>query len=523
MRSVAQWTVFEIGLRADRDYADPFWDVDVEVHFRDASGRTKVVNAFWDGASHWRVRFSPDALGPWQWETSCSRTADVGLHGQGGEFECVPYEGDNPLYRRGAVRLSPNRRHLVWANGDPFFWLADTAWNGVLRATETDWERYLDVRRQQEFTAVQFVSTEWRGGRRLLGEERAYTGTERIRVHPGFFRRRDGKVAAINSAGLIAAPVILWALGEDDPGQSLPEEDAVRLARYIVARWGAYHVVWFLGGDGNYLGEKAERWRRIGRAAFPGSRDRLVTMHPCGQTWVAPEFRGEPWYDFVGYQSGHGSSEEHLDWLVAGPPATDWPTDPPLPIINLEPNYEGHPSYHANRTFAAHEVRRAACWSLLVSPPAGVSYGTNPIWVWSARGEIPEGHDSIGHVASWQDGLDLPGIASMSRLRSFFETLPWWTLRPAPDLLIVQPGDEDSECFVAAALSQDGDIAVAYTPTPDPLHLNVDLLPNRPVVCWYDVRTGEWTDACAVPDESGVIAPPGEGDWLLCVRGHRGE
>ena len=68
-----------------------------------------------------------------------------------GDFQCVPYSGDNPLYRFGPPRMSADRRHLVHAgrppegapaagastsgDGVPFFWLADTVWNGPLLAT----------------------------------------------------------------------------------------------------------------------------------------------------------------------------------------------------------------------------------------------------------------------------------------------------------------------------------------------------------------------------------------------------
>jgi hypothetical protein len=191
------------------------------------------------------------------------------LHGQTGSFRCVPYEGDNPLYRHGALRLSSDRRFFVHADGTPFFWLADTAWNGVLKAKPDDWERYLQIRRQQGFTVIQFVSTHWRAfPQDAFGE----TGFTRARTAfastPIFFQRLDGKVAAINRHGLIAAPVLLWALRPPSPAAVLSDDDLIRLARYLVARWGAYQVVWILGGDGDYRGEKAERWKRIGRAVF---------------------------------------------------------------------------------------------------------------------------------------------------------------------------------------------------------------------------------------------------------------
>ena len=88
------------------------------------------------------------------------------------------------------------------------------AWNAALLATREDWQHYIDVRTLQGFTAVQWVATEWRaspGGDRL--NERAYTGNERIAINPAFFQRLDEKAVALNRAGLLSVPVLLWSIG----------------------------------------------------------------------------------------------------------------------------------------------------------------------------------------------------------------------------------------------------------------------------------------------------------------------
>jgi len=521
MTEIPQWTVFEAALESQRDYDNPFWDATPQVRFCAPSGAEQTIDAFWDGGRMWRVRFCPDEVGEWEWASELSDPSDTGLHGRQGAFRCVPYAGDNPLYERGPLQLSENRRYLMHADGTPWFWLADTAWNGVLRSKEKeqgeDWQRYLQVRREQGFTAIQFVSTQWRGCTRDPQGETAFTGTEGIRVNPRFFQRLDPKVAAINEQGLVAAPVLLWALTENDPGQTLAETDAVRLVRYLIARWGAHQVVWILGGDGDYRGKRAERWRRIGNAAFGDRHDRLVTMHPCGQTWVGDEFRGQAWFDFIGYQSGHGDSREHLQWLVAGPPASGWRKDPPLPAINLEPNYETHPSYHSGRRFTDFEVRRAAYWSLLIAPTAGVTFGHNSIWVWSEEPEVPEGHPSIGAVSPWHEGLDTPGVRSMAVMRQFFDALPWWRLRPAPELLTKQPGERDPHRFVAAAKAEDGILAVAYLPEGGKVWLNLEAVDRPTPARWFNPCTGEWADAGTVVEATHTITAPDNGDWVLCV------
>ena len=49
-------------------------------------------------------------------------------------------------------------------------------------------------------------------------------------------------------------------------------------------------------------------------------------------------------------------------------------------------------------------------------------------------------------------------------LRRLFDDVPWWRLRPAPELLTEQPGERDPRLFVAAARTVEGTLALVYFP-----------------------------------------------------------
>ncbi len=513
--------VTEVVLQARESYSDPVRQQSVRAAWHGPDGAVHEVEGFWDGGHTWRVRFAASTPGVWAYETRCSDGHDDGLAGHTGSVAYGPADADLPLWSHGPLRVAPDGHHLEHADGTPFLWLCDTAWNGVLKAATADWERYLARRKEQGFTAVQFVLTHWRAFAEDDRGERAFSAGDAMQVNPAFFQRLDAKVAAVNRAGLLAAPVLLWAIrasGDLNPGYSLSEEDAVVLARYMVARYGAYQVAWFLGGDGDYRDDKAERWRRIGRKVFGERHDGLVTMHPQGVQWVGAEFRGEPWFDFIGYQSGHGDSESDLRWLTQGPPAQDWQTEPIRPIINLEPNYEGHVSYHARRRFTDREVRRGLYWSLLVSPTAGVTYGHHGIWPWMEEPGVPMDHPSSGEAPPWHVALESPGATSVAHLRRFLDGLPWWRLRPAPELLIEQPGDARVEAFVAVSATPERDTVVAYLPLGGEIVLRVSQLPAGRQARWYDPAGGRWVEGGSLPagDEFAAVAP-GDGDWVLVL------
>ena len=517
---VPLWGRFEAALTASGDYENPLAQVNLAVEFVSPSGKRHAAVGFWDGGRTWRVRFCPGETGRWTWQSRCKE--DKGLGGRTGEFTCAALRCDNPLFMHGAVRVSENRWHLAHADGTPWFWLSDTAWNGALLSTEAEWEKYLADRAAKGFTAVQFVTTQWRTAPTDEAGQAAYTGKEPIAVNPAFYQRMDKRFDALNERGLVAAPVLAWAVGNElDPGTSLPEDQLLALVRYQVARYGAHHVVWILGGDGNYRGERAEKWKRIGRAVFGEQPAHPVTMHMNGQGWYAPEFRGETWYGFHGYQSGHGDSDKSLEWLIRGPPATDWQNEPHHPVINLEPNYEGHRAYQSKQPITAYMVRRAAWWSLLVSPTAGVTYGCHGVWSWQKEAGVPRAHANTGVAPPWHEAIALPGSTDMKRLKGFFASVQWWRLRPAPDMVVEQPGQADPKKFVAAARADDGSFAVAYLPVGGTVELRTDGLKGAASARWYDPREGTWAEAPASAAPVARFNAPSETDWVLWVGAKR--
>ena len=319
MDRVKRWTAHELTFASQRVWSDPFWDVDLRVEATAPSGRSFAVDGFWDGGQTWRARLRPDEVGEWQWRSVASDQADAGLHGRSGTFACVPYEGANPVYRHGPVRVAEDGRSLTHADGTPFLWLGDTVWNGLIRSTAKGWDEYLGTRRAQGFSVVQFFSTHWRALATDPEGQASYAEDGRFTVNPRFYQRLDPKVEAIADHGLLASAIVVLALYDEEPGWAWPVERLIRFARWLRARWGAYHVAWSFGGDGDFSGERAERWKAIGAAVYADPPEALVTMHPRGWCWVGDEFRDQSWVTFFVYQSGHSDEAAKVRWLPEGP------------------------------------------------------------------------------------------------------------------------------------------------------------------------------------------------------------
>jgi hypothetical protein len=511
---VARWDRWQGTWRATEEPPpDASLKLEFTVELTSPSNKTVPVAGFWDGDRVWKARFRPDEPGVWTYKT-VARPALAGLHGQTGSFTCAVKKTTNRFLEHGPIRVAESGTYLEHADRTPFFWLGDTVWNGPMLSSPGDWSKFLDARAKQRFDVIQFNAiAPWRTAPTDADGQVAFEGRDLIRIHPRYFQRLDERMDAMNAAGLLAAPVLVWANTKSDVGNVLPESELIRLVRYQVARYGAHHVVWILAGDNRYDAKSAELWKRVGRAVFGNVSHAPVMTHPTGMNWPWESWRDERWLDILGYQSGHGDDARTLAWIHSGPVKDAWQRKPTKPIINLEPPYEGHLGYQSRKPLSDYQTRRAIYWSLLVSPPAGVTYGAHGIWSWQTVAGVPREHANTGVAPPWFVAKDFPGGTQMKHLRDLFDSLPWWTLRPAQDVLTEQPGAADPAKFIAAARSMKGDTAIVYVPVGGFVAL-ADHKTWRSGE-WFDPRTGRLT---AVPVIGPDLSPPDKQDWLLRLR-----
>ncbi|HKJ80251.1 MAG TPA: DUF4038 domain-containing protein [Prolixibacteraceae bacterium] len=499
------WTKHEILFESSKTYDNPIYDVSsFKAVFTAPSGRTKTVGGFWDGNTDWKIRFMPDETGEWSWRTECSDKGNTGLHNRTGIFECIKNDNPESLFEKGAIQHEPGKYYLSYNEGTPFFWLACTAWNGALRSTDEEWEHYLNQRKENNYNTIQFVTTEWRGADKNAEGLTAIEGAGYIRIHPEFFERIDEKIDEINAKGLLASPVVLWALPFGDgrhlsPGYSLPLEEAVLLAKYIVARYQGNHVVWTLGGDGKYYDDQEMKWKEIGRRVFNDIDHAPVTLHPHGSSWVGDLYDREEWYSLMGYQSSHNNGERVVNWINKGPMSEMWSKLKPMPYINMEPNYE-----EIGFRITAEDVRNASYWSIFATPLAGVTYGANGIWPWLRPGERILNHNDRGGVTGWRKSIDFPGSIQMGYLAEFINQFDWWNLYPANEILAHQPGEETHNHWISVVKSPDNETIIAYIPKKAEVKLFNSEGYNYSAQ-WFNPVTNEYTGGSAIQDSTYTV------------------
>jgi hypothetical protein len=377
---IPKWDRFEANFRSSKSYRNPIQQAALTVTFVSPRGETNMVPGFWDGGRTWRVRFCPGEPGRWTYRTTCSDPANKGLANRTGAFTCTD-AGDagrtNRFDLHGPVRLTADRRRFEHADGTTFFWLADAAWQGGRASELKDWQIYAGIRAVQKFSAVQWIAVAAGSGRK----QPAFSGHERIAVKVDYFKRLDAKVDALNRAGLLSVIAPLWEV--DVPAaNALPEDQAALLLRHMAARWSANEVAWLLAFDGGSVPQNIGRWKRIGRAIFGEGARAPVILFPGETTWVFDEFRDETWVDAFGFGMGRNYDDDWVKWLISGPLAVEWKKEPVRPLLLVSPPLEDSVTSGQLR-ISPDEVRRALWWSLLLAPPAGVSYGAEAVANWN--------------------------------------------------------------------------------------------------------------------------------------------
>ncbi len=525
MARTATEFIFESG----KIYHDPFNEIDLDVVFRDASGKQQRVPAFWAGGQEWRVRYAAESAGRYAFETICSDTANADLHGRTGVLEVAPYAGANPLLQHGAPRVSENRRHLEHADGTPFFWLADTWWMGLSKRLRwpADFERLAADRVNKGFTVVQIVAGLYpdmpQFDPRGANEAGFPWEPEYARINPTYFDMADLRMQHLVDHGLVPCIVGCW-------GYYLPILGMARMKRhwrYLIARWGAHPAIWCLAGEGTmpyYLSTDKDRdratqkrgWTELAgyvRATDPYHHP--ITIHPSDSARNTVEDPSV--LDFDMLQTGHGdrASIPNTVKLVTGSRAAN----PPMPVLVGEVCYEGILEQ------SRQEVQRFMFWACMLSGAAGHTYGANGIWqVNTAQQPFgPSPHGRSWGDTPWDVASELPGSRQLGMSKALLMRYPWWRLEPHAEWVEPHWSKENYVQPYCAGIPRE--VRIVFMPPMWDAPAVTQLEPDVPYRAFYfNPATGkEYEAGKAMADSSGRWQPPVAPifqDWVLVLDRH---
>lgn len=454
----------------------------------------------------------------------------------------TPPPAKPPLSR---LRVSANRRFLETVEGKPFFWLGDTAWSLIQRASREDRIdqpsvlRYFANRAAKGFNVIQCrvagdaASEDVYGRPAFLGRDFA-----RPRILPGpdddYWDTVDWFVAQAREHGIYLALLPIWAasvpntdkLAEDPP-------TAYRYGHFLGRRYASQpHILWVLGGDAP-KDRDVDNPKRMaltramaegiadgvnGAGGFDGKADystSLMTYHPRGGGQSSSRLlHNEEWLDFNMIQT---TSRRHFtNYEIV---SQDYAKAPAKPTLDAEVAYEYSLPLQQrepqDRRVSAWDVRKAAYWNVL-SGAFGHTYGHRSYISWSRHSEQLR----WGNDIPWHQSLDAPGSFHVSYLKKLMESRPFLTRIPDQAVIARSPGDGMERA--AATRDSAGSYAMVYLPTGNPAIVRTGMLQGKEITAWwFNPREGSTRRIGRFP-AGGVLefVPPLRGednDWVLVI------
>lgn len=242
-RQTERWGVFEIEAQGPFS-GNPFLEVRFAARFI-FGHRTVEVPGFYDGDGVYRVRFSPDTVGRWTYETISSEKSLAGLTGA---FDCLPARTGN----RGPIATA-HRFHFQYADGTPYFPFGTTCYSYgfVPEPYQSETLRNLKSAR---FNKVRMCLLPKGLGKlqpvampfelKPGATANAPGNFDLTRFNPAYFQHVERCIQNLLAANM-QADVILFHPYDSWGFKSMGEEADDRYLRYAIARLSAYRDVWW--------------------------------------------------------------------------------------------------------------------------------------------------------------------------------------------------------------------------------------------------------------------------------------
>ncbi len=430
-----------------------------------------------------------------------------------------------PMQQR---KISENKRFLVTGDGQPFFWLGDTAWELFHRLNREEAERYLTNRAERGFNVIQAVALAELEG---LTDPNPYghtplTNNDPTQPNEAYFAHVDWIVARANALGMYVGFLPTWGDKWNRKWGTGPEiftpANAEAYGQWLGRRYKDAGIIWIVGGDRPV---ESAAHTDITRAMARGLRAgdggaHLITFHPTGGNGSSTWFHDDGWLDFNMRQNGHVTEfTGRYDQTRA-----DYDRTPVKPVVDGEPIYEDHPVSFNAKQFGhsiASDVRRPLYWNLFTGA-FGHTYGHHSVWqMWTA-----ERKPINTPLMPWHEAIEQPGAAQMRHGRALMESRPFLTRVPDPDIVVTSsvptsvPGT--GRYHFAGTRDADGTYAMVYAPVGRPFSVRMGKVTGGTVKAWwFDPRTGAAAAAGTFPNTGErEFTPPAKGemlDWVLVL------
>ncbi|KAA6327681.1 hypothetical protein EZS27_023351 [termite gut metagenome] len=428
--------------------------------------------------------------------------------------------------KHGAIVVHPEKRFLQYADGTPFFYLGDTAWELFHRLNIEDARKYLTDRAMKGYTVIQAVALAEHDGLKTpnTNGDLPFVDANYTIPNEAYFKHIDAIINLCDSLGMVVGLLPAWGDKMNKAWGVGPvifdnEKSSEAYGNYIGKRYkNCKNIIWILGGDRDYTGyEPYVRAMAKGIAiGISGKEDYsqcLMTLHPSGSGTSAKWFHNDEWLDFNMQQNGHCYDVDVWDRIQR-----DYNLMPTKPILDGEPLYDEHPicfDRNKNGTSTDFHTRRFF-YHEVFSGAFGHTQGCHAIWqMWT-----PDKAPINGPVRPWYESIHLLASSQMGYGRYLMESRPFFSR--IPDQSIVVEGQREGLRRISATRDKNGSYAMLYIEQGDSLAVNLQLLSGKKITAWwFDVRSGaSFKIGTFGKTNHQWFYPPAKGkgnDWVLVL------
>ncbi|MEJ2705842.1 MAG: glycoside hydrolase family 140 protein [Sedimentisphaerales bacterium] len=445
----------------------------------------------------------------------------------------------NPLHAEkpwdhGNLKISLNRHFLIHEDDTPFFMLADTAWEVLLRGAENEVMQYLDLRQAQGFNTIlttvhgDDVIPEWnspnRQGRRPhLPSD---TNGDPTRLNEPFWKNVDWFILQCEKRGIYVGLFPTWTrfwCSTDDTGRvkAITKENAYAYGKAVGSRYAdTPNLLWFLGGDTRpSMGDGLPMLRNMAKGIKDGETEsggfhHLISYHRNFE-WVLDD-TPESWLDFW------GPGVMNVNTLLYKRMWEDWNRKPTKPLIDIESSYEGPPP-GGRGLYISDKYIRLFCYWKVFAGSCGITYGAGPVWGWS----IKSLYDSWYPHQYWEQGLAYPGATQVRHIRMLMLSRPFTSRVPDQQVVLNNfPQGEEKKPNLRYMMATRGEgYLMVYTHYGDAIEVKLgpNVLSGTEIKAWWFNPTKGGSTFIGRYENRGsrTFDPPGEpargNDWVLVV------
>lgn len=418
------------------------------------------------------------------------------------------------------LAISKNARHIITAEGEPFFLHGDTAWAMAVQCTNADVDRYLEDRLARGFNAFSVnliehnYSTQTPKYRNIDGNDPFAVMTDFASTpNAAYWARVDYIVNGAKARGMVvlAFPAYLGFNGTDEGWDTEvnaeSDADLQAYGAFLGNRYSQGNIIWVMGGDNagsTVLRDK--QWNiAIGiRSARPLD---IITGHPAradDDSWNlwGPGGRAYIGFNLNSIYTGVNAAEEPYEESAAA-----YARYGPMPFVFLEDKYDELVGPDAAR------VRRNP-YQAILSGACGHLFGNNPLWGFGAAIDAPATTAS----AVMDSSLNTTLTQQMAHVLTLFRSFQWWRLVPKTDASMVSSSLGTGTARVCPAREVDGKFAMVYTPASQTVTVVLSALSVTPLrVRLFDPSTGGYSTHTASIANTGTLDVATGGERVIVL------